>query len=1029
MLASLVLGISALPALKRETFPDFAPSQVQVSVVYPGASAEDVEEAICLRVEDAIDGISHVKEVVAEAREGLGRITVEMSDDGDVATFLTDIKAEVEAINDFPTLVEDPVIEQIGRKDQVVSLAVSGNVPATELESYCDLLKLRLQRLPEVSLVEVTGFSDRQIRIEIAADDLQRYALSATDIASTIERQNVDLPAGAIQGDEGDFLVRFTEQRRTVGDYADLVVVAGSTGAEIRLGDIAQITERFELDEAKLMFDGQRAGLLKIEKTKAEDSLVVVDAVQRFVDEQRAIQPPGIELALTQDVSSIARDRLQMLVKNGWQGLLLVFATMWLFFNARLAFWVAAGLPVAFFGAFFLMPPMGQSINMLTMVGLLLALGLLMDDAIVIAENVATQLRRHDGENGARASLHAAVNGTRQVARGVLSSFATTVCVFLPLSFLSGDIGKVLEVLPIVLILVLTISLIEAFLIMPHHLASSLRDHDPEREAPLRRRFNAFIEWLRDRVVGRAADFCVDHRYAACGVVLGILVATIGLTRSGTPKFEAFPDLDGDVIQARLLLPQGTPLNRTEAIANVITNALRRVDAEFTPAQPDGQQLVQSYSVQFNTNADAKEEGAHVATVSADLLNAEVRQATIDEIKAAWRQEVGSIPDVLSLTFKEPALGPAGLPFEIRLRGDALERLQKASLVLRQWLAGLVGVFDISDDLRPGKPELRVRLRDGALALGVDARLVSDQLRTAFYGRTASEIQVGNQSYEVDVRLLPSDRETVADLDFFQITLPDGTQTPLSTLADVEYDRGWARIARVDGIRALTVQADIDTREANSAELIALFRSELLPDLEADYPDISFEILGSTKEASTTQVSMLRGLLFGLIGVFMLLSLQFKSYLEPIVVLLAIPMCLIGVIWGHVVMGLPLTLPSILGFCSLAGVVVNDSILLIEFIKIRRAEGMSSHDAGHYASRDRFRAVLLTSVTTIAGLAPLMFEKSLQAQILVPIAVSIVFGLLASTVLILLLVPALYNILDDFGLVRSVPAPGRAARE
>ncbi|RKZ89572.1 MAG: AcrB/AcrD/AcrF family protein, partial [Candidatus Parabeggiatoa sp. nov. 3] len=451
-----------------------------------------------------------------------------------------------------------------------------------------------------------------------------------------------------------------------------------------------------------------------------------------------------------------------------------------------------------------------------------------------------------------------------------------------------------------------------------------------------------------------------------------------------------------------------------------IMAALNRVNAELTPLQPKGQALVKNVQTQFSQNKDASETGPHVATITVDLLTAEERHGQLDDIIQRWREEVGDLPDILSINFKEPSIGPAGLAIEVRLQGTDLTQLKTASIALQNWLNRYQGVFNLSDDLRPGKPEVRLSLREGALALGLDATTIANQLRSAYYGYTASEIQVGPESYEIDVRLDRLDRDSLADLDYFTLTTQDGQQVPLSAVATIEMARGYARIQRINNQRTVTIQGDVDRRVLNVNELISQTQKRFLPDFQERYPTISISFEGSSKEGAKTGMSVRNGFLFGLIGVFILLSFQFRSYIEPLAVITAIPLSFIGVIWGHWLMGLDITMPSVVGFVSLAGIVVNDSIILITFLKMRVKEGFSIHDAACTASQERFRAVLLTSMTTIAGLIPLLSETSLQAQILIPLVTSLVFGLLASTLLVLLVVPALYTILEDFGFTEKV---------
>lgn len=1008
MLILAVMGLSALPSLQRATFPKFQSEVVEVRVVYPGASAADVEEAICRRIEDSLDGLGDRDEIVSEAREGVCSVRVKMVEGGDLQAFMDDIKSEVDAITEFPDQAESPIVEQLGRSDQVISVAVTGEMSPPELKAYANDLKERLQRVPEVSQVNVLGFSDRQIRVEIPVTALMQYGLSVADVSGMISRQSVDLPAGSIESNERDVVLRFTDERRSPEEFEDLVIVGSSAGGEIRLGQIASIRDVFELDEERIVFNGRRAVVLQILKTEQQDTLRVFDAVKRFVDDERASAPPGVSFHLTQDLASVVRERLQLLVENGIAGLVLVFITLWLFFNTRVAFWVVMGLPVSFLGALYFLPVIDYTINMITMVGLLLALGLLMDDAIVIAENVAAHHAK--GKTG----LEAAFDGVKEVGVGVLSSFLTTVAVFGPLAFITGNIGKVMRVMPVVLILVLTVSIIEAFLILPNHLGHALGHSNDAAPSRFRRRFEAIFESVRERVVGRIVDRAIAWRYVTVGLAIGAFLVSAAMLSSGHLKFQSFPDVDGDTLMARVLLPQGTRLEQTEAVVTKITDGIESVNDALQPEQPGGERLVRNVSVQYNVNSDSGEVGPHLATVTVDLLGAEQRNARIDDVLNRWRAEVGTLSDVLSIKYGEPAVGPAGLPIDIRLYGDDLDELKAASIEMQDWLNLYEGVQDVSDDLRLGKPEVQVRLREGATGLGLTAEQLASQLRAAFFGSTAAELQVGDEAYEVDVRLAPRDQDSLGDLESFRVTLPSGQQVPLGDVAHLEEGRGYARIVRVDGRRAVSVQGDVDTSALNTAELIAELKAELVPSLAARYPQVEVSVEGEAKETATTGRSLSQGLLIGLIGVFVLLSFQFKSYTEPLTVMAAIPMAFIGVVWGHLLMGFDLTMPSMVGFASLAGIVVNDAILLMEFIKLREREGADPNEAARQASRDRFRAILLTSLTTIAGLLPLLAERSMQAQFLIPLTASIVFGLAASTALVLVVVPSLYAIVSDF---------------
>lgn len=1012
MIVLLFLGLTAIPKLKRETLPDITPNQLRVSAVYPGASAEEIEKGVVTKVEEAIDGIEFVKEIVSDCREGSGSVTVEMASGGNSIVFKDEVATAVKAINDFPASVETPIVSQIAVTDRVLSILVTGDLSTGDLKTHCEAIKRRLIQVPDVDLVDVSGFSERQIRIELSSEATRRFGLTVKQVADIIRAQNSDSPAGRLESDQRELLLKFSDERRTLNDLKQLVVLGNEFGSEILLGDIATVTESFSAEEQKTMFNGERAGVLVVRKSKADDIIRVADAVQQFVEQEQE-RYPMIDLTISGDSSSLVQDRLYLLLKNGGQGFALVFVTLWLFFNWRLSFWVAASLPVSFLGAVFFMPLLGLSINMFTLLGMLLALGILMDDGIVIAENIAAHRAR-----GATA-MQAAVDGVSEVSAGVFSSFITTVCVLGPLAFISGRIGEVLGVIPVMLIVVLSVSLIEAFFILPAHLGHALDHPDVNKPNRWRQRTDSVFEFVREEVFGRLVDAAVGYRYLTLGLAVGILLATLGLLASGTLKFQPFPQVEGDIVVARVVLPAGTPLDRTETVMQSISAGLDRVNAKLHPDQPGNQSLVRNRTLEYGINTEAFESGPHVATMTVELLTVDQRTSRIDDVIAAWKQEVGSLADVMLLTISADSFGPAGRPIELRLKCSDLTQLKLASAETLAWFAQFNGVRNLSDDLRQGKPEVQFRLATGASALGLTTSSVAEQVRAGFQGVDIGEVQFGNETRTINVGLRSPDRDGLSDLDGFPISLADGKLVPLATVADQQSTRGWSRISRVDRSRAATVFGDVDSRIISGSALVSRFRKEQHDSICDQFPGVQFDFGGETKESRTTVVSLLTGAAIGLVGVFVLLSFQFRSYFEPLVVMAAIPLALIGVLWGHVIVGIDMTMPSALGFASLAGIVVNDSILLVLFLKERRLQNMDILAAATSASRERFRAIVLTSLTTVAGLLPLVFETSLQAQVLIPMAVSIAFGIMTSTALVLLVVPSIYAVLADLRLVSN----------
>ena len=1018
MAGFIVVGLLQVPNLLLETFPRLSIKEVEVRVQYPGATPADVERGICRRIEDAIDGIENVAEVRCEARENAGIAMIEMAAGKNINQFMADVESEIDAITDFPESTEDPVIEQVGRTDFVASLAITGIEDRTELKAYAEEVKDRLLRWGGVPQVDIQGFSDRQFRIEIFDAAARELGLTLHDIADKLTRQNIDLPAGEIVSDDGTTILRFSDERLAVDAYRSVVVASSELGGQITLGDIAQITDRFEDDEVEMRLNGEIAAILDISKSRSDDTLTVMGRVNAFLENERARAPPSVQFTIIRDGSTALSDRLEMLLVNSLQGILLVVAVMWLFFGARQAFWIGMGLPVSFLGALAIMAVAGISINMLSMVGLLIVVGIIMDDAIVIAENIAT--KRQSGLS----ALEAAVAGTRQVMPGVVSSFLTTAAVFGALAFIGGDIGEMLRVIPIVMIMVLAVSLIEAFFILPNHLS-----HRAEADRPglITRRVEAGVFWVRDHVVGPTAEWAVRFRYLTMGLALFFFMAAISLLAGGVVKFVAFPNVEGDQLEARVELAASARLEDTRAVVDEVIAAVERMNERLSPDNPEGQPLVKNVLVRFNENSDAGTNGAYLATVNVDVIPSEIRTATNEEILVVWRDEMPEALDVRRIIITESGLGPAGRDIELRLSHSNLDTLDRASSDLITWLQSYRGVFNLADDLELGKPELAVSLKDGAGAVGVDAQIIADQLRAAFNGVTADEVQIGVENYEVDVRLASADRDSLGDLDQFTIETPSGERVPLSAVADIVAERGYTRINRIDRRPTVTVTGDIEKLIANANEIVSDTETRFIPELIAQYPGLEVQTEGQNAEGSETQASMITALGMGLIAVFILLSFQFRSYAEPVVVMILIPFALIGSVFGHFIMGIDFTLPSTLGFISLTGIVVNDSILLVNFIKNEHEPGVTSvAKAAPAGAKARFRAILLTSVTTIAGMTPLLFETSTQAQVLVPLVTSITFGLIATTVMIVFVVPAFYTILDDLGLT-SLAAERRKA--
>lgn len=1009
MLAIAGLGLLALPMLQRDTFPATPPSEVSVRIAYPGAAPAEVETGICTVADPLLMKVENLAKLTCLARENAAQITAEILEGADMTRFSNDIKDAVDGITSFPDKTEDPVTQIVERVASVASVAVTGPEDPAVLYAYAQTLADRLRADPAISLVDVTGFSDREVAVEFDRAALERFGLDMAGVATALARDSFDMPAGTLEGAAGDTAIRFLGEKRTPAQLAQIPLRSSASGGTVRLGDVATIRAGFADPSQATWFNGHRAAIVAVSKTASQDALKVKAALDRQIAQARAEAPAGITLAISQDSTSNIVERLRIIGVNGVQGLVLVLVAMWLFFGLRMSFWVAMGLPVSFLGAIFAMQMLGYTVNMMTMVALLVATGLLMDDAIVISENIVR--RRQAGE----APLEAAVNGVKQVGPGVIASFLTTAMVIGPLSFLSGNIGALLKYIPIVLLITLTVSLIEAFLILPAHMRHSLAGD--MRPGAVSRAVNAAFDRLRDGVVVPLAGLALRFRYLTLGLAIFLVALSVASFTGGFIKYQSFPTLESDTVEARLLLAEGSPLARTEARVAKVVKALEKLNADLTPDQPGAQPLVQSYTVTYGVNADSPSSGPNMATVSAALLPAGTRTTPVGAVLDGWKKGVGQMPDMAAFRITDKERGAGGKPIDLLLEGEDLAELATTARELRRFFRGFDGVRDVTFDLQPGKPELVVRIKPAEAALlGVTPIALAGELRSAFRGDSAVTFADARGPIDIVARLAASERRDIGDVLALRVPGANGALVPLAAVAEVTQTRGYNTITHVNGVRAVSVQGTIDPAVANARELMAAMRADYLPGLAEKRPGVKVVVLGEEEDTATTGASLARFMLAGAVGVYLLLAFTLSSFIRPVAVIAAVPLGLIGVMWGHMALGLQISLPSLVGLATLVGVAVNDTILLDAFIGERRAAGMPMLEAGREAVRDRFRAIFLTSLTTVVGLGPLLFEQSTQAQFLRPIVASLAFGLTSATLLSLFVTPAILAILEDLGL-------------
>ncbi|TEW44089.1 efflux RND transporter permease subunit [Psychromonas algicola] len=1011
MFAILILGILALPQLQKDTFPVTPTKNVEIKIGYSGASAQEVAQEICEPLEEALDGLSGINELQCDARENVAIANAEMASGENIDRFTSDIQQQVNSITTFPDRVEDISVTKMDRTANVASIAITGNMSAQDLYAYAQQVKQRFKAHPMIAQVTVQGFSSQEIEIRVSDWLLKQYNISIADLGRLVEQQSISLPAGLLSNQLEQANVRFNQKNTTEQQFKDSIIKSSTLGTQLQLGDIAEIQQKFTLAEDKILFNGERAALLEISKNYNQDSLKVRDAIQSMLVKEQKIAPEGLHLTVTQDVSVNITERLRILVNNGLQGLVLVFLVMWAFFNIRFSFWVAMGLPVSFLGSIFAMHLLGYTINMMTMVGLIVAIGLLMDDSLVIAENIAA--KRQVGLS----AVDASIEGTKEVLPGVISSFATTMIIIVPLMFLSGKMGDVLRYIPIILLITLLVSLIEAFFILPSHLSHSNLEVTPNK---IRTWFVSLFEKLRDKVIVPLSSKAMKSPYLSLGTLFMVVLISTATIPAGLLKFKAMPSLESDTLQARIFLPQGSLLTQTDDAIKKVTDALFEINDAYQKQFPDSDPLVNSYSVLYNVNVDAQESGPHLATVSADLLPAQYRQVSIKKLIQDWKKKVGSVADVIALNFTDKERGLAGNAIDIRIQGDSLVTLKNVSWELQKWFKKYDGIFNLSDDLHYGRNEFNIRLKDNAGVMGVSATQVASTLRGALKGSTSLSIQHKGESVDIAVRVDKFTQDAgLQDLQDLAVTASNGQLVPLSSIAEFEQTRAFSRIQRVNGVNTITVTGNIDVNVVNAREIMIAFNKDFVVKAQSKYPQVSFISQGQDKESAETGTSLVQFFAVGIVGIYLILTFLFKSYSLPIAVMLAIPMGWIGVVWGHLFLGLDLTIPSLVGFATLAGVVVNDNILLVNFIKENVDKGTDLLEACKRAVHDRFRAIFITSLTTLAGLLPLLSESSTQAQFLIPLVASIAFGLIATTLLASIVVPSVIMILDDLGIFHS----------
>jgi len=1006
MLFILVAGVLTGIGIKLEVFPDTELDKISITVAYPGASPSEVEEGVTRRIEENVAGLEGIKRIDSVSREGTASITIEAMKDWDVKKLLDEVKSEVDRITTLPEEAEEPVVRELTRRIQVIAVAVYGDAPETSLKHVTQTLKDELTNIEGITLAELAAVRDNEIHIDISEQTLRKYGLTLGAVADAVAKSSLDLPAGSVDASEGEVLIRTKGRRYYARDYRDVPILTSPDGTRVTLGQIADLNEGFADIDLFARFQGKPANIINVYRVADQSALEVAAKVRNYLQEIEPTLPRGIKAEYYQDMSTILKSRIQLLMKNMLLGLLLVSLLLGIFLNVRLAFWVTLGIPISFAFGLMLLPQYDVSLNMMSLFAFILVLGIVVDDAIIVGENVFRQQEAGAGR------LSAAVEGSLEVGRPVIFSVLTTMVAFWPLLMAGGSMGKMISNIPIVVILVLAGSLVESLFILPAHLARS----KAAAEGKQPKRTTRFLNWVARSPYHKLIAFCTKWRYVTLAAGIAIMLLTLGVWKAGVIQFTFFPKVEGDVLECRITMPAGTPMQRTEAVMQYAEKKAKTLLAEKERERPDNAPPLLEHTAaiigaQFGRGMGG-DMGGHLAQIWVQLLEGEERELSSAKLSREWRDRVGRIPDAESITFKSE-IHSAGNPVEVHLSLDDHDQLVAASEELKRQLQGFEGVFDISDSYLPGKMEMQLKLKPNAASLGLKLADLARQVRHAFYGAEAMRFQRDKNEVKVLVRYPDRERESLGNVEQMRIRAPDGSEVPFSAVAEVKMERGYASIERARRLRVIKVTADVNENMTNANEVRQHLVNDYLPTLKNRYAGLRYTIEGEGQEQKEVMGDITKGLIIALFCIYALLAVPFKSFSQPFIVMAAIPFGVVGAVLGHLLMGFNISVISLFGIVGLSGVVVNDSLVLIHRINALRNHGLTSMEAVVEGGKLRFRAIILTSLTTFGGLTPMLLERSLQARFLIPMAISLGFGILFATLITLLLIPCGYLILDD----------------
>lgn len=1008
MMFAIVVGglYTIFNNLKKETMPSFSFDRIQVFVPFRGGTPEEVEEGVLVKIEEAVKTVEGIGDVRSSAGEGSGSVTVDVANGYELKSVLDEVKLAVDSISSFPNETERPVIQQWQGwgGPGVLNVQIYGDIDVPSLRDLAEEVRNEILELPEVSQAELFGASSSEISIEISESDLQRYGLTLGGVAQTIRQWSVDVPGGGIQTEGGWIRVRATGQAHTGEEYRNINLISGADGRLIKLGDIATVIDGYSESNFYALFNGKPSIGIGVDARDREDALKISQAVRDYVDTKKLELPPSVQIDYFADSTYYLDDRLNMMIKNILLGVVLVFLLLGLFLHLKIAFWVCVGLPVAFLGAFWLLPFVGVTLNMISLFGFILVIGIVVDDAIIIGEAAFSETERH-GYNTTNI-----VHGARRVAVPATFGVLTTVAAFAPLLLSTASMSIMFTSIVWVVILCLLFSLVESKLILPSHLALMSRSSERVHRKGPADWMDSLLQLFIKKAFLPFLQFAIKFRYVTTGVFFALLLLTLGFYMSPFMKKEFFPTFENDFLRVTVNLMEGLPENMIVEVVEQITDAMDAVNEEIVAETGAPEPPIRHVFAWTNGETSGR--------LNAELAKPDDRTLTPTQIATRWREKVGQIAGTRELTFTSQQRFYSGAAVEFNLSGKNFRELDAAAEELAEHLSNYDGLFEIRTPISAGPEEIRLEVKPEGVARNLTLNSLARQVREAFLGVEAQRIQRGEQEFRVIVRYPKSERRSIGNLENMMVRLPDGTTTLFDSVADYRIERGYGTIQRLNGKRTVAVTADADSNKVSPANVVEDVNQNYIPTLTSRYPSVSVESGGASRDQALAMGDLGLAMLIALVSIYALIAIPLKSYLQPIIIMAVIPFGLIGAVVGHVILGIHFNIASMFGCVALTGVVVNDSLILVHFVnRKRREEGASLLESILSAGKARLRAILLTSLTTFFGLVPILLETSLQAQIVIPMAVSLAFGIMFATVITLILVPCLLRIGGD--LVRT----------